>query len=140
MKTISDIMSKNVISIKDSDNLHHARMLLQEHNIRHLPVISEVSGKYLGLLEQKDILNNAFHVVENYGFSKLKKREENTKVKDVMSDEVMIITSDSSLIKAGQLFANKTCSCLPVIDDGQCVGVLTSVDFVKLSLYLMEKQ
>ena len=56
MKTISDIMSKNVISIKDSDNLHHARMLLQEHNIRHLPVISEVSGKYLGLLEQKIFL------------------------------------------------------------------------------------
>jgi len=138
MKTVADIMTSKVISLKEMDNLHQARMLLKEHNIRHLPVVSESAGKFLGLLTQKDILNNAFNVVENYGFSKLKKHEEKTLIKEVMTSDAMTVSSDSSLKEAGQIFADKKCSCLPVVDNEQLVGILSSVDFVKLSLYLLD--
>jgi len=138
MKIVSDIMTSKVVSLKEMDNLHQARMLLKEHNIRHLPVVSESTEKYLGLLTQKDILNNAFNVVESYGFSKLKKYEEKTLIKDVMTPSAMSVSSDTLLKEAGQIFADKKCSCLPVVDNGKLVGILSSVDFVKLSLHLLD--
>jgi len=139
MKIVSDISTSKVISLNEKDNLHKGRMLLKQHDIRHLPIISESSGEFLGLLTQKDVLNNAFYVVENYGFSKLKKREEMTLIKDVMTTDAMTISSNALLKEAGQIFADKKYSCLPVIDDNKLVGILTSVDFVKLSIYLLEK-
>ena len=139
MKTVSDIMTSKVISLNEMENLHEGRMLLKENDIRHLPVVSASTGEFLGLLTQRDMLNNAFNVVEHYGFSKLKKREEMTLIKDVMTYDVRTIKPGASLKEAGQVFADKKCSCLPVVDNKRLVGILTSVDFVKLSIYLLEK-
>jgi CBS domain-containing protein len=138
MQTVADIMTSNVYSLKQTDDLHRARMLLKEHNIRHLPVTDD-DNRFVGLLTQKDILNNAFTVVENYGFSKLKAREQRTLVGDVMSTGCHTVTSDVSLKVAGEFFVANKHSCLPVVDDGKLVGILTSVDFVKLAVYLLEQ-
>jgi CBS-domain-containing membrane protein len=138
MQTVADIMTRNVISIQDSDNLHHARMLLKERNIRHLPVV-DTQGAFAGLLTQRDMLNNAFNVVEKYGFSKLTAREERTHVKEVMTHDCPSVPSATSLRNAGQHFVVHKHSCLPVVDDGKLVGILTSVDFVKLALHLLDQ-
>jgi len=139
MKTVADIMTRNVISIKDSDNLHHGRMLLKEYSIRHLPVVNE-KGLYAGLLTQRDVLNNALNVVEKYGFSKLTAREERTLIKDVMSQDKSSICSSANLREAGQFFVSNKHSCLPVVDDDRLVGILSPVDFVKLSLSLLDNE
>lgn len=136
MKTVADIMTRKVISIQENDNLHHGRMLLKEYGIRHLPVVNE-QGSYVGLLTQRDVLNTAFNVVEKYGFSKLAAREERTPIKEVMTANAPTISSTDSLRNAGEYFVAHKHSCLPVVDDGRLVGILTSVDFVKLSLYLL---
>jgi len=140
MKTVSDIMTSKVISLNELDDLYKGRMILKENDIRHLPIVSASSGEFLGLLTQRDILNNAFNVVEHYGFNKLKKREQMTLIKDVMTYDVMTIEPDTSLKEAGQVFADKKCSCLPVVDNKALLGILTSVDFVKLSIYLLDKK
>ena len=136
MKKVADIMTTNLVSLKETDDLHQARMTLKEYNIRHLPIVAE-SGEFAGLLSQRDILNNAFKVVENYGFSKLKSREQRTLVKDIMNSACLTIASDAALRTAGQFFINHKHSCLPVVDNGKLVGILSSVDFVKLALHLL---
>ncbi|MCW9013922.1 MAG: CBS domain-containing protein [Gammaproteobacteria bacterium] len=137
MKTVADIMTSKVFSLKETDNLHQGRMLMKEYSIRHIPVIAESSGDFVGLLTQRDILNNAFNVVEKYGFSKLKKREEDTLISEVMTADCPTIESTVLLKDAGQYFIEHKHSCLPVVDNGQLTGILTSVDFVKLSVFLL---
>ena len=138
MKTVADIMTRHVISIKDNDNLHQGRMLLKEYGIRHLPVVNE-AGLYAGLLTQRDVLNNALNVVEKFGFSKLTAREERTLIKDVMSQDKSSIRSSADLREAAQFFVSNTHSCLPVVDDDRLVGILSQVDFVKLALHLLDQ-
>lgn len=138
MYRVADIMTTGVISLKQTDDLHQARMLLKEYSIRHLPVLDE-DGEFVGLLTQRDILNMAFNVVENYGFSKLKSREQRTQVKEVMDTDCTTIKSTAALTTAGAFFVEHKHSCLPVVDDGELVGILTSVDFVKLCLQLLDE-
>lgn len=137
MYKVADIMTTNVISLRETEDIHRARMLLKEYAIRHLPVLDE-AGKFVGLLTQRDILNLAFKVVENYGFSKLKSREQRTQVKDVMDTDCTTIKSGAALNTAGQFFIEHKHSCLPVVDNDELVGILTSVDFVKLCLQLLD--
>ena len=138
MKTVADIMTRKIISVKDSDNLHHGRMLLKQYGIRHLPVVN-AEDQYVGLLTQRDVLNNALHVVEKFGFSKLTAREERMLVKDVISTDNFFLVSTATLHEAGEFFVGNKHSCLPIVDDGKLVGILSPVDFVKLALQLLEK-
>lgn len=137
MKTVSDLMTKNVIALNESDTLYAGRMLFKEHGIRNLPVIDESTGRFRGLLSQWDILNHAFNVVEKYGFSKLKSQEERTLIGEVMDQSWPTVSSTETLEDvAGQIIKHKH-TCLPVVDGGKLVGIVTALDFVKLSQYLL---
>ena len=39
MKTVCDIMVTDVLSINKTDSIHHAKNILKDKGIRHLPVI-----------------------------------------------------------------------------------------------------
>ena len=138
MKTVSDIMVTNVLSINDTDNVFQARMLLKQKSIRHLPVISHQSGEYIGMLSQSSLLNHAFNIVEKYGLTALEKREKRTPVNEIMDTVSEIVAPEMNLITAGEFFITKKVSCLPVVESNQLKGIVTSVDFVKLSMHLLK--
>jgi len=137
MKTVSDIMISNVFSVKTSESIHQARMMLKDKGIRHLPVIDE-EGDYVGLLTQRSLLNHAFNIVEKFGLSGLEKRESRTSVSEIMTTESITVPPDAGLITVGELFIIKKVSCLPVVEHNQLQGIVTSVDFVKLALHLLK--
>jgi len=138
MKIVSDIMSTNIVSVKASDTIHHARMILKDKGIRHLPVVDDETGHFVGLLSQRSLLNYTLNIVEKFGMSGLEKRELRTQVKEIMSTDCITVESSVELVKAGELFITKKVSCLPVIEGQQLKGIVTSVDFVKLGLYLLK--
>ncbi len=138
MKTVSDIMISHVLCVKLSDTIHQARMVFKEKGIRHLPVVDDESGCFVGLLTQRSLLNHAFNIVEKFGLSGLEKREQRTRVKDIMSTDCTTVDPGAGLMNVGELFITKKVSCLPVVEDMQLKGIVTSVDFVKLALHLLK--
>ncbi len=140
MKTICDIMITDVMSLNEMDNVHHARMLMKEKNIRHLPVLSENNAKLLGVVTQHSLLNNAFNVVEKFGMGWLEKKERQTDVGQIMQTDCDCISSDTDIEEVCEKFLSKKYSALMVVDDDKLVGIVTSVDFVKLSLYLLKNK
>jgi len=137
MKTVSDIMISNVFSVKTSDSIHQARMMMKDKGIRHLPVVDE-TGEFAGLLTQRSLLNHAFNIVEKFGLSGLEKRELRTSVNEIMTNECITVQADAGLVTVGELFIIKKVSCLPVVEGKQLKGIVTSVDFVKLALHLLK--
>ncbi|MCW9046697.1 MAG: CBS domain-containing protein [Gammaproteobacteria bacterium] len=138
MKTVSDIMISNVVSVKTTDSIHLARMMMKDKAIRHLPVVDAETGYYVGLLSQRSLLNHAFNIVEKFGMSGLDKRESRTQVKEIMATDCITVEPDTGLISIGELFIIKKVSCLPVVENKQLKGIVTSVDFVKLALHLLK--
>ncbi len=137
MKTVADIMIAEVITLRETDNVHQARMLLKKYNIRHIPIVND--DGFAGMLTQRDLLNHAFKIVENYGFSKLAQREERTVIKEVMTRNCLTLRSDDTLQAAGEFFIEHKHGAIPVVNDGQLVGILTSIDFIKLALQLLNE-
>ena len=138
MKKITDIMTTKLVTLSADDNVHQARSLLKQFNIRHLPIV-DGEGKFAGMLTQRDLLNTAFTIVEKYGVGKLSQKEEQLKIADIMSADTRTLPSSTSLIDAGRFFLQYKHACLPIVDNGQLQGIVTSVDFVKLSISLLEK-
>ncbi|WP_428030980.1 CBS domain-containing protein [Ancylobacter sp.] len=54
--TVGDLMSRNMISCQMADTVDHVRALMDEHHVRHLPVLEE--HQLVGVLSIRDVLSH----------------------------------------------------------------------------------
>jgi len=138
MQTVSDIMTDNILTCTDMDTLLDGHRLMKENNIRHVPVVSKENGHYVGMLTHKEVLKQAFQITDVHGTNRLDRYESKIKIKDIMTEEIETIAPDLPLDQAGNFFLTSKQGCLPVCKDNEVIGILTSVDFVKLSMTLLK--
>ncbi len=104
-------------TIRPDLTLADAAKTMREHNIRHLPVLS--GGSLVGLLSMRDI-----HLIET-----LKDvNPSEVKVEDAMSQEVYVISPDSSLADVVDEMAAKKYGSAIVEQNGKVVGIFTVID------------
>lgn len=136
MNTVADIMTSNPITIEQSADMHQARERMRRHDIRHLPVVDS-GGQIVGILTHRAVLNHALKLINRYGLEQLDLQESRTAVTEIMQPITLAATTEMTLIEAGRFFVDHKHACLPVLEEGSVVGVVTSMDFVKLSLRLL---
>ncbi|GAA0780205.1 MULTISPECIES: CBS domain-containing protein [Pseudomonadati] len=135
---VCDIMTPNPVCISDEASLKDAHQLMQSRNVRHLPVISETTGEFIGLLTHKKMIASVLTMLNKYGQGALDRKERYTPIADVMETQAQKLGLDEPLTVVVQYFIDNKLGCLPVVDDNNKVlGVVTSSDFVKLCQRLL---
>jgi CBS domain-containing protein len=120
---VKEIMSRDVIVVQQSDRLLKAQQLLSANPIHHLVVMDE--GKVTGIISTADVLTA---LMKNKG-DEIK--ESGILVSEVMTKDPLMVESDDTIgLVADIILANKFHS-LPVVDDGDLVGIVTSHDLLK---------
>ncbi len=135
MFDLEGIMATELITVHPSSSLYHAGKLMQEHRIRHLPVVDE-DNRLVGLLTQSDVLAASDSI--------LKDRDSQLEVahfpvEDAMVTEIDTVPSHASLRQAALYLERHKIGCLPVVDDGKLVGIVTDTDFVGVAINLLEQ-
>ncbi len=118
---IKSIYSKNLITIKQNENLDKAEDLMNNYNIRHLPVLDE-DQILVGILSKSDY--SAIKYVDT--------RLNKFNVKTFMSSPVKAISKAASVREVAELFISKKLNCLIVVDDQEAIGIITSEDLIRL--------
>lgn len=136
MAIVADIMSSKVAYIPDSYCLRKARAAMKDLSVRHLPVVDD-NGSLVGILTQRGVLAEVIKLVDLVGVSNLQHEEQSISVKAVMQTDFQIIQPSTDLKLAGKYFLENKHSCLPVVEQGCLVGIVTSQDFVKLCVQLL---
>ncbi len=54
-------------------------------------------------------------------------------VKEVMTEPVITTTPDTTLADAARIMSDRKIGCLPVVEQGALVGILTEGDFVRIA-------
>ncbi|KPZ73447.1 MULTISPECIES: CBS domain-containing protein [Shewanella] len=138
---VSDIMTPNPICISNEASLKDAHQLMQSRNVRHLPVISESDGKFVGMLTHKKMIATVLSVLNKYGQGALDRKERYTPIADIMDTQVDKLGLDEPLPVVVQYFIDNKLGCLPVLDrDNRVLGIVTSSDFIKLCQRLLVTQ
>ncbi|MBJ7537967.1 CBS domain-containing protein [Marinomonas transparens] len=139
MRTVADLMMKNLITLKETDSLAQAKALMQEKNIRNIPIIND-AGECVGMLTQREYLRHAFHLVSQFGTQMLSQKEEQTTVASAMNKDILTLSPNIALDTAAEFFIENKYGSLPVIEDNKLVGILTPVDFVKLAHEMLKAE
>lgn len=121
MITVGDFMTRDLVTVKESDDLALAESILRLGAIRHLPVVRE--GRLAGLVTQRDLLRSAAH-----------RAAATTRAGDIMVREVVAVRPGTSLVQAARIMLANKFGCLPVTEeDGRIVGIITESDFVRFA-------
>ncbi len=128
---VRDLMSREVIAVGPEDTLATLRDLMYQHQIRHVPVVDH-EGKLVGLVTHRDLLRSS--LVEQTQLPSFVERAvlEQTEVVDLMTTDLATVHPETDIREAAQLMFDNKFGCLPVLEDGRPVGILTEADFVKL--------
>jgi CBS domain-containing protein len=127
MIKVGDFMTRELVTVRETDDLALADSILRLGGIRHLPVVRE--GKLSGLLTQRDLLRA--------GATGSAARA--VLARDVMVSRLTTVTPDSSLAEAAQIMLRHKFGCLPVCDgDGTLVGMVTESDFVRFAASVVQ--
>ena len=118
---VSEIMSKNVIGIHPEESAEVAARTLTHYNIGALPVQNS-DGKLCGLVTDRDL------VIRCMASGKLPNQ---TKVKNIMTGQVLCVRPDTDASAAAQLMGNRQIRRLPVVDQGKLCGMISLGDIAR---------
>lgn len=137
MKSVNELMISPVHTLSANNNLQEAEQLMASHQIRHLPITNE-NNQVVGLLTQKEFLAEAFRITDRFGAQNLKEYLAKTPVEQCMNKETHSIRPETTLKEAAQLLLQKRTGCLLVTNEQQqLLGIVSSKDFVRLSIELL---
>ena len=130
---VKDVMTPDVETLKSSESLKLADDLMQLGRIRHLPVLDDNGQKLVGIVSQRDLFRGALARALGYEQRARRKILDKIAVKEIMVTDVITTTPETLLADAACLMIQRKIGCLPVVNEGRLVGILTESDFVALA-------
>jgi len=128
-KVVRDIMAMEVITLARNDTLQLAKDIMTLGRIRHFPVVDE--GEVIGVVSQRDLFRASLGSVMKYGERAERAFLDTVAVKEVMSEPPITISPDTSIKEAARLMVEKKIGCLPVVEGGRLVGLVTETDILR---------
>lgn len=129
--TVSDLMRKNVFTIKESDTIQNSAMKMKDKKVSSLLVVDS-GGKPTGLVTERDLVRKV--CINDVRTTEVKNKE-------IMSAPLITIESNSSPSIAADLMLKHNVRHLIVVDGNskdasKLVGMVTPLDFTKYEEYV----
>ncbi len=135
-KTVGEVMTKRIVTLKETDTIRQAKAGMEQFKFRHFPVVDE-GGKLIGLVTRADIL----HASSSWLSERAEERDKiilELPVSRIMTKEPKSVQSTEPLLSAARTMTQTHLGCLLAVDaDGKLVGLLTEGDYVKLAIRLL---
>lgn len=121
---VGQIMRKKPVTITPEKRVGQALKLMQQHNIRHLPVVKD--GRIVGWITSRDLREVL-----------LASMLEKITVGDVMVQAPIQVTPDTSVEEAARLVHEHKIGGMPVVEGDRLVGVITMHDLISAFLSML---
>lgn len=125
-RTVGQFMATDLFTVRPDDIVDFAASLMEWRYVRHVPVEDD-SGQLLGLVSHRQLLR----LVARGSSSEVMVRE-------VMHHEPLSVSPDFPTVEAIRLMRDKRLSCLPVVEDGKLLGLVTEYDLMVVAGRLLE--
>ena len=119
---VSKRMQKKPVTVTSQDHLASAQKKMKDGGFRRTPVVD--NGQLVGIVTDRDLRQHLGYL-------------EQTKVNAVMTEKLVTVLPKTTLEEASQLLLKHKIGGLPVVEDGQLVGIITTSDILHAFLDVM---
>ncbi|MEO0727554.1 MAG: CBS domain-containing protein [Bacteroidota bacterium] len=129
--TVQEFMETDLFTVHEDDLIEMVAQMMDWRKIRHMPV-ENTKGKLIGLITGRMILRY-------YTNGKTVKGKEVAAVRDIMIKDPFTIHPDANIVQAMHVMRENKIGSLPVVKDDELIGIITEMDFVRVSGRLLER-
>lgn len=126
---VSTIMSRDLITVNPQDSLKVAKEIFDAKRIHHIPVVRY--KKIVGIISKTDLLyflKGANHEKE---VGRNEKLLEKYVAEDIMTKGMAKLESTDRINVALEVFKENLFHAIPVVDNDELVGIVTTYDIIK---------
>ena len=124
---IQEFMTTEVVTVNRKESIAAANNKMMEKGIKHLPVVDD-EGRLVGVVATRDLKRAVGSEITHLDLSELIWALTRINVEQVMFNNPVTITPDQRAQQAAKIMATKRIACLPVLEDGKLVGIVTERD------------
>lgn len=134
---VRDEMTKDVVTIDANDVISKAAEIMSDKGLHRLPVME--NGKLVGLVTKGGITSSTGGQATSLSIFELNYLLNRTSVKTVMIKlkDLITISPDMLMEDAADKMLKNDIGCLPVVENGKLVGILTQNDLFKAFLDIL---
>ena len=128
-RQVSGLMTTDLFTVNEDEVIDLVASLMDWKHIRHVPVEDNRHG-LVGLVTHRALLRV---LAREYGCS-----QRPIPVKEIMHTRLVTVAPDTPTLEAVRLMKTHRVACLPVVENGRLVGILSERDFMKIFGELLE--
>jgi CBS domain-containing protein/gamma-glutamyl:cysteine ligase YbdK (ATP-grasp superfamily) len=128
---VGQFMTTDLFTVHPEDVVDLAASLMDWRHIRHVPV-EDNEGRLVGLVSHRSLLRLV-------GLGMKGAERQPVAVKDIMKKEPVTVTPGTATLEAIELMRQRRVGCLPVVEEGRLVGIITERDLIRVAAMLFEK-
>jgi CBS domain-containing protein len=127
---VKEIMTADVLSVHDSENLSAVARIFRENPIHHVPVLK--GKKPVGIISTQDIFKLIFDF-DSTDTRMLDTLLDHTyNIKDVMTDKLVVFEEESTLKDAAKILSDSSLHSIMVVNaKGDLTGIVTTTDLMR---------
>ena len=131
---VSEFMNTDLFTVQKDDIIELVAEMMDWRKIRYTPV-EDKEGKLIGLVTLRIMVRHLL---------KVRKQPPGLEdgpvtVKEIMNDKPMTIGPNATLVEAMSIMRKNKIGCLPVTQNGELIGIITEMDFLRISGRLIER-
>jgi acetoin utilization protein AcuB len=133
-RLVGAMMQTVVVTGTPDMSLAEAQRLMRAERIRHLPVVS--GTRLVGIVTDRDLRDATPSPATTLSRGEIAYQLNTTPLKTCMTTDVVWINPDMDMVPAARILLDRAFGCLPVVEDGALVGVVTEIDCLRAFLSL----
>lgn len=130
---VSQIMAKAVIVVNPTKKISEINQMFNEYQIRHIPVVE--GSKLIGVISKNDVLKIGYGTGDTHPDA-LNAIYDAHELRDIMVSNPVTVTADTNIKEVAEILSKQSFHSLPVVEDDEIVGMVTTTDLVK---YLLDQ-
>ncbi len=128
---VEEFMVTDLFTVQKDDLIDLVAELMDWRRIRYMPV-EDSKGQLCGLITSRLLLRHFTR------FNRVNGKDA-VAVKDIMIEQPLVIAPTATILEAMTMMRENRIGCLPVVKDNELVGVITEMDFLRISARLIER-
>lgn len=148
MKTVAEIMTKEVFTVGAETTIRELAELFVTHRISTLPVV-DGSGALIGVVTESDLVEQSksvhlptvislfdwvIYLESEKTLEKELKKMGGRTAADIYQPDTVSIAPTASLSEAADLMSNHNTNALPVLENGKLTGIVSRIDIIRTLL------
>ncbi len=137
-RVVADIMTSNPVTVTSRNAIRTAVNLMREGGFRRVAVVDH--GRLVGIITDRDLrraANSPFVVREQWYDNFIL---DHIEVGSCMTPNPITVAPTAPVAEAARLMRDHKIGGLPVVTDGQLVGIISEMDLLDFLIELLERE